>query len=582
MTSAQRRARLALPAALAALTLGGGVLGAVSAQAAPVPHPDARTLREPAAPSAAELRARVADVRAALRKGAGQDDPEPAAVTAAPQPAPSGSPRRTVDPKIISGKSAAINEAPWMVQLYYENGDDSFFCGGTLVAPNKVLTAAHCAYGSDWTSRGAVLAGSAKLFDDNATVVGVTRQWVEPTFNDVTLDNDVAVLTLSAPLPYKTLPVTPATDTASYKAGTAATVYGWGRTSSTKDDLAPTLQKATVPVRADSSCASYYGGEFTPRNMFCAGNAASGQDAGTVTACNGDSGGPLVVGGRIVGVVSWGVTDCVAKGAYGVFAKAASYTGRIAPRLDDADLNDDGRADLLARTTGGELFEYYSRGTTLGGRESYGNWSDVNLVRQADLKRDGVFEYLYRTTKGDLGWYHLDERTMTFVRTRIGGGWGAMKSLAVPGDLTGDGAADLLAVDASGVMWTYPGRGDGTFGARVRVGGGWGTMTLTGRGDYTGDGRADLLARDTAGRLYVYPGTGSASAPFGARTLIGGGWTFTAFAATGDVNGDGRADLFARDSAGTLWLYPGRGSASAPFAARVKIGGGWNAFNLFG
>ncbi|WP_262386955.1 trypsin-like serine protease [Streptomyces sp. TRM49041] len=596
MTSAQRRARTALPAAAAALALGGALLGAAPAQASDTsPLPGDRSVRELPTPSQDELRARVDGVRTVLKEGGARkddtregdapengtsQDADGTGTGAAPDSSPS-----TVDPKIIGGQDATIAEAPWMVQLYYYDAasDTGFFCGGSLVAPNKVLTAAHCVDGTDWALNGAVIGGTEKLFTSGeGTLVGVARQWVNPDYDDAAINGDVAVLTLNSPLPYRTLQVTTAADTLSYKAGTPATVYGWGRVSSTSQDGADTLQKATVPMRADSSCSTYYGSDFVAGNMVCAGNPASGQDSGTVSPCNGDSGGPLVVNGRIAGVVSWGVVDCVESGAYSVYAKTSTYVGRINPRIDDTDLNFDGRADLLARTTGGELFEYYSRGTSVGGRVSIGDWSGTNLIRQVDLQRDNYVEYMIRTTAGDLWWVHPDYDTGSWQETRIGGGWGVMKSITVPGDLTGDGNADLLAVDASGVMWHYAGRGDGTFNNRLRVGSGWGVLTVTGKGDYTGDGKVDLLARDTSGRLYVYPGRGSSTAPFGTRTYVGRGWNYTAYAATGDVSGDGRADLLARDKDGVLWFYAGRSSATAPFSARVRIGSGWNAFDVFG
>ncbi|MEU2179381.1 trypsin-like serine protease [Streptomyces thermolilacinus] len=595
MTSAQRRARIALPAAAAALALGGALLGAAPAQAADVtPAPPQQKAEKAKGPSKTDLLERLKGSIADLNDG--EADPNPAQEKEAEQAAPVSG---TKESYIIGGTPATSTEAPWMVQLHYyddkgtagEADDEGYFCGGSLVAPNKVLTAAHCVYGLDWVNNGVIVAGTNQIPTPTAgdpdlhggRLAFIERTWLSPTYNDYDLTGgDVAVLTLDHALPYKSLQLTQSGDTASYREGTQATVYGWGRTSSTSQDGAQTLQKAVVPMRSDATCSSYFQGDFVAGQMTCAGNPASGQDAGTVSPCNGDSGGPLVVGGRIAGVVSWGVPDCVKSGAYGVYAKTSTYVGQVNARIDDTDLNYDGRADLFARTSAGEAWEYYSRGTALGGREYIGDYSPYNLVRQADLDRDGVQDYLYRTTGGVLKWFHHDP-TKGYVEYTVGSGWGAMKNILVTGDMTSDALPDLLAQDKNGYLWLYPGRGNGTFGTRVSVGSGWGVMTIAGKGDYTGDGKPDMLARDTSGRLWVYPGRGTATATFTNRVLAGtSGWNFTAYAATGDINGDGKADLLARDSAGVMWLYQGRGSSTAPFVPRVKIGSGWNAFNLFG
>ncbi len=101
---------------------------------------------------------------------------------------------------------------------------------------------------------------------------------------------------------------------------------------------------------------------------------------------------------------------------------------------------------------------------------------------------------------------------------------------------------------------------------------------ILGPGDLTGDGKPDILARERAtGYLWLYPGTGAGGVA--ARTRIGSGWNgFSAVAAPGDVNRDGNPDVVGREaSTGDLWLYP-RGDAG--WLPRVRIGTGWGVYDL--
>ena len=93
-------------------------------------------------------------------------------------------------------------------------------------------------------------------------------------------------------------------------------------------------------------------------------------------------------------------------------------------------------------------------------------------------------------------------------------------------------------------------------------------------GDLNSDRKADVLARDSGGTLWVYPGNGRGG--WLPRVRVGGGWNgMTAVVGTGDLNSDGRPDVLARDAGGTSWLYPGNGRSG--WLPRIRVGGGWNS-----
>ncbi|MER5930085.1 trypsin-like serine protease [Streptomyces sp. NPDC002054] len=578
--------RLAVPVAVSVLALFGTGLTATSAQAASNPVPTERELGERVAKSMTADQAKRAVSKTPAKT---------------PAPKPSGPPQTA--PMIIGGTGETIANAPWMAQLHYlddrntptdSSDDEAFFCGGTVVAPTKILTAAHCVEGLDWTLDSVVVVGATKLPARDAsgqtnwqggTPVTVSRQWLHGAYNTVSTDNDVAVLTLSKPVGVKPLPMARSTDTGLYQAGQYADAYGWGRYTSTSQAISPSLKKVGMPLVSDSTCGQFWGSNLIPNRMVCAGQPATGSDSGTNTTCNGDSGGPLVRNGRLIGVVSWGVDGCVYKGAYGVYAKASTYAGAIRARVNDTDWNKDGKADLLARrASDGKLFPFHSRSGSLSWQASVpGDYRSTNLAVQADLDRDGVQDIVRRTTAGDLfrthyvtgkGWQH----------TKLTGGWQTRRAVVAPGDVTGDDLPDLLSVYDTGKLVIHPGDGRGSFAAEVDAGPGWQAyLNLVGHGDFNGDGKADLLARTAAGAVYLYKGTGNAGlnafAPRVQVTTLGK--TYSRFATVGDVNNDGTPDLLAREG-DVLWLFPGTGNTSgATFGTRQHYGTAWGQFDIF-
>ncbi|WP_311214509.1 MULTISPECIES: FG-GAP-like repeat-containing protein [unclassified Arthrobacter] len=194
-----------------------------------------------------------------------------------------------------------------------------------------------------------------------------------------------------------------------------------------------------------------------------------------------------------------------------------------------------------------------------------------------DFNGDRKTDVLARDAAGALWLYPGDGAGSWLPTLQVGSGWNGMTALIAPGDFNGDGNADVLARDSAGALWLYPGNGSGGWLNRVQAGSGWSGMTaLTAASDFNGDGKVDVTARDAAGALWLYPGNGAGG--WLTRTQIGTGWAgMSGINGVGDFNGDGTADVAARDGAGILWLYPGNGYGG--WLSQRQIGQGWNVMN---
>lgn len=247
------------------------------------------------------------------------------ALTATANASPTAPPEPS--PRTVGGGETSTSAAPWAVALT-ERGQQ--YCGGTLVAPTKVVTAAHCVLDPD-TNRPrslpdmGVISGRTDLRADQGQVSQVDHAWTHPEFTDYSSGNDVGVLTLKAPVPQDPLPMVAANDESPYRPGTSGRIYGWGRTGE-QEPASPTLRSVDVPVQAGSECQRAYP-EYSPRAMFCAGVPQGGSDA-----CGGDSGGPYVVDGQLAGIVSYG-SGCGRPGYPGIYTRLASYSDEVAAQL---------------------------------------------------------------------------------------------------------------------------------------------------------------------------------------------------------------------------------------------------------
>jgi Trypsin len=232
--------------------------------------------------------------------------------------------------RIVGGGPADISQFPWQTQLrIHLFGGDAFLCGGSLIHPLIVLSAAHCFFNEFgklkpiesvevWLGR--------TLFNSGGELDFGVEAWKPADYNPVANSPhsnsfDFAFLTLEEPSAQPRIQIAGPTERPLWTPGRISTVTGWGAIFE-GGPVSSVLKQAQIPFLSDQSCAGAYGAAFDPPTMVCAGELAGGTDS-----CQGDSGGPLLSpidggGYRLTGVVSWG-DGCARPGRPGVYTRIA-------------------------------------------------------------------------------------------------------------------------------------------------------------------------------------------------------------------------------------------------------------------
>jgi hypothetical protein len=234
---------------------------------------------------------------------------------------------REIQGRIVGGTPVDDGNKEYDFMVSLQANGFGHYCGGSLISPTVVLTAAHCQDG--YPDPDSVLIGAHRLSKPGeGKKIGVKKVIIHPKYGSSNGVFDIALIILDKKVtginPVRLS--SPSNGGMFEKAGVMSKVIGWGALKEGGDGP-DRLQQVQVPIVSYADCTAK--GAYSKNDVSQTANVCAGFKAGGKDSCQGDSGGPLFVESlennplTQIGVVSWG-EGCARKNKYGVYAKVAS------------------------------------------------------------------------------------------------------------------------------------------------------------------------------------------------------------------------------------------------------------------
>ncbi|XP_049341918.1 chymotrypsin-like elastase family member 2A [Astyanax mexicanus] len=237
--------------------------------------------------------------------------------------------------RVVGGEDARPHSWPWQISLQYtRSGSWYHTCGGTLISPQWVLTAAHCISSSN-TYRVELGKHNLKEVENGSEAISAGKIVVHEKWSSLFIRNDIALVKLANPVTVSDtiMPACLPEEGYTLPHDYPCYVTGWGRTI-TGGALPDILQQALLPVVDHATCTKFdWWGSQVKETMVCAGGD------GIVSGCNGDSGGPLNCQNadgvwEVQGIVSFGSgLSCNYPKKPTVFTRVTSYISWISTTM---------------------------------------------------------------------------------------------------------------------------------------------------------------------------------------------------------------------------------------------------------